>query len=276
VTLSSAGAAASAGVAGSPYAITPSAASGSGLGNYTIGFVNGTLTVNPAALTITASGQAKTYGQTAALGTTAFTTSGLVNSDTVSGVTLSSTGAVGTAGAGTYAIVPGSAVGTGLSNYTIGYVNGTLTVNPAVLTARLTGTIGKDYDATTVATLAPSNYTLSGLIGGDSVILNAPSLGNYATPNVGISIPVTVTGLSLAGIAAGNYALTSTAATANIGEIFQLPPTIELIITQPQPVGSYQAYHLPFGAIPCIPKKDNDSQQALCLPLLAGFGAASN
>ncbi len=33
--------------------------------NYTITYVNGTLTVNPAALTITANNASKTYGQTA-------------------------------------------------------------------------------------------------------------------------------------------------------------------------------------------------------------------
>jgi hypothetical protein len=50
VTLTSAGAAADAGVAGSPYAIVASAAVGSGLDNYTIHYADGTLTVNPAAL----------------------------------------------------------------------------------------------------------------------------------------------------------------------------------------------------------------------------------
>ena len=49
-----AGAAASATLAGSPYSIVPSAATGSGLGNYTIAYHNGTLTVNPKALDVTA------------------------------------------------------------------------------------------------------------------------------------------------------------------------------------------------------------------------------
>ena len=45
----------------------PSAATGTGLSNYTISYVNGTLTVNPAALTITANNDSKTYGTTADL-----------------------------------------------------------------------------------------------------------------------------------------------------------------------------------------------------------------
>src|SRR6202041_1634365 len=97
VTLTSAGAAATATVAGAPYAIAASNAVGSGLSNYTISYVNGALTVNPAALTVTASSQAKTYGQTASLG---FTTSPLFNSDSVDGVTLTSAGAAATASVG--------------------------------------------------------------------------------------------------------------------------------------------------------------------------------
>jgi hypothetical protein len=45
VALASSGAAAGATVAGSPYSIVPSAAAGSGLGNYAISYVNGILTV---------------------------------------------------------------------------------------------------------------------------------------------------------------------------------------------------------------------------------------
>ena len=59
VTLTSLGAPATASVAGSPYVITPSAAVGSGLANYTITYNNGTLTVDPATLTITAENKNK-------------------------------------------------------------------------------------------------------------------------------------------------------------------------------------------------------------------------
>ncbi len=117
------------------YAIVPSAATGTGLGNYTITYVNGTLTVNPASLTITANSTSKTYGTLETFSGTAFTEAGLVtaNGDTITGVTETSTGAPVSATVGTYPIVPSTATGTGLSNYTITYVNGTLTVNPAAL-----------------------------------------------------------------------------------------------------------------------------------------------
>ena len=53
VTLMSSGALASASVAGSPYNIVPSAAVGTGLSNYTITYINGSLTITRAVLTVT-------------------------------------------------------------------------------------------------------------------------------------------------------------------------------------------------------------------------------
>ncbi|MCP6429245.1 hypothetical protein NL523_28420, partial [Klebsiella pneumoniae] len=78
------------------------------------------------------SGAAKTYGQTAAL--SGYSVSGLLNSDSVSSVSLTSAGTAATANVGDYGITAGSASGSGLSNYTISYVGSTLTVNPATLT----------------------------------------------------------------------------------------------------------------------------------------------
>ena len=75
--------------------IVPCAATGSGLSNYTITYVNGTLTVNKATLTITANNASKTYGTLASFSSTAFTETGLVtaNGDTITAVTETSTGA---------------------------------------------------------------------------------------------------------------------------------------------------------------------------------------
>ncbi len=86
-------------------------------------------TVTPAALTITASDEYKCPNFALILSGTAFTSSGLVNGDAVNSVTLTSSGAAASAPIGTYPIVPSAAVGTGLSNYSITYVNGTLTVS---------------------------------------------------------------------------------------------------------------------------------------------------
>src|SRR5450756_2310604 len=86
VTLTSSGAGATASVAS--YPIVASAAVGTGLGNYSIIYHDGSLIVNPKALDVTAKDQSKTYGDTFSFAGTEFTTSGLVNTDTVTSVTL--------------------------------------------------------------------------------------------------------------------------------------------------------------------------------------------
>src|SRR5690606_16953018 len=129
VTLASAGAAGTAGVGG--YDIVASDATGSGLSNYTIDYIDGVLSVTPAALAITALDAAKVYGEV--LDLTGFAVDGLLNQDTVEAVTLTSAGAAGTAGVGGYDIVASDATGSGLSNYTIDYIAGVLSVTPGAL-----------------------------------------------------------------------------------------------------------------------------------------------
>jgi hypothetical protein len=95
--------------------------------------------VVPKPLTITADPRSKMYGTVATFAGTEFTTAGLLFDDAVHSATLvSPTGAPATAtvAGGPYPITPSEAVGTGLSNYTITYVNGPLTVTPAPLTVQ--------------------------------------------------------------------------------------------------------------------------------------------
>ncbi|GBU17865.1 MULTISPECIES: MBG domain-containing protein [Methylobacterium] len=131
VALSSTGAPAAATVAGNPYAINASNAQGAAVANYAITYAPGTLTVTPAPLVIRANDAVKTVGTTLTFAGTEFTAAGLVNGDTVTGVTLASDGAPASAGAGAYAILAGNARGSGLPNYTIGYVPGSLLVRGA-------------------------------------------------------------------------------------------------------------------------------------------------
>ena len=176
ITLTSAGAAATATVAGSPYAIIPSAAVGTGLANYDISYVNGSLTVEARDLTITATNKTKTYGDTVVFDQTTpssdFSVVGLVNADTVDSITLTSAGAAATAtvAGSPYAIIPSAAVGTGLENYDISYVNGSLTVDPKDLTitaSNKTKTYGETitFDETTPS----ADFAVAGLINGDTV-----------------------------------------------------------------------------------------------------------
>src|SRR4029078_5083775 len=135
VSLTSAGTVATATVVGSPSSIVPANAVGTGLGNYAISYLPGALSVTPATLTLTALNQSKVYGNAFPFHGTEFSSVGLRNSDAVSGVTLTSAGALATAGvAGSpYAIVASNATGTGLANYTISYLPGALSVTPATL-----------------------------------------------------------------------------------------------------------------------------------------------
>ena len=175
VTLTSPGSGATATVLGGPYAITPSAAAGTGLSNYTIVYDNAPigLTVNPAALTITASDQSKTYGTIANLGTTGFTDTGLLQQRHRHRRHPDKLG-VGSVRHGRWAdrtpITPSAAVGSGLSNYTITYDNAPtgLTVNPAALTITASDQ-SKIYG--TVANLGTTAFTETGLVtaNGDAI-----------------------------------------------------------------------------------------------------------
>jgi hypothetical protein len=101
-------------------------------GNYNLASsVITSFTIEMAELTITASDVTKDFGTTYNLGTTAFSTSGLLNSETIGGVTLTSEGADSTAEEGTYPIIPSAATGGTFTatNYNITYSNGTLIVN---------------------------------------------------------------------------------------------------------------------------------------------------
>ncbi|MBI2234504.1 MAG: filamentous hemagglutinin N-terminal domain-containing protein [Micavibrio aeruginosavorus] len=164
LTLSSLGAAATAG-GSAVYSITGSNAVGTGLGNYNITYAPGTLTVNPAILTITANSFGKTYGDTYTFLGSEFTSSGLKNSDSVTGVTLISAGAAPTAAVNSYDIIASNAVGSNLlGNYTINYNPGTLTVNPAALTITANDQT-KAYDGSAYS--GGNGVSYVGFVGGD-------------------------------------------------------------------------------------------------------------
>ncbi len=196
VTLASAGALASA--PNGDYPIIPSAATGTGLANYNIAYVNGTLTVSTYGLTITANNTSKVYGDIVTFAGTEFTTSGLMPGDSVNSVTLTSAGAGATSAAGSFTIVPSTATGTGLAKYTIIYANGILIVGNRGLTITADNAT-KIYGDTT--TFAGTEYTVAGLIGSDAVTtvtLTSPGtdpsapVGNYPI------VPSAATGTGLA------------------------------------------------------------------------------
>ncbi len=194
VTLSSTGSGATATVAGSPYDITATAAVGTGLTNYTITYKVGHLTINKAALVITAHNMSKTFGQTVTFDGTEFTANGLVNGDAVTTVKLASVGAAATAKVANspYSITASAAEGTGLGNYAITYVSGTLTVNQATPTLTVT-----DAGGTYTGHAFPATVTIAGVNGvaGASLEGVKPTLVYFAG--------TTATGTPLAGAPTG-------------------------------------------------------------------------
>lgn len=185
------------------YTITPTATAGNRLTNYNIVYVAGTLTVNQAALTITAKNDSKTYGATKTFTTTAFTQRGLVTGDTISGVTLTSAGAAADANAGTYSIVASDAAGTNLANYLITYVDGTLTVKKAALTITASST-SKTYGTTT--SLGGTAFTAKGLLNGDTV--SSVTLASTGTPSAASAGSYAITVSAAVGANLANYAIT--------------------------------------------------------------------
>ncbi len=175
-------------VAGNPYTITASAAVDS---NYTISYAPGILTVTPAPLTITADDQTMVYGGTLPALTVSY--SGFENDDDANDLTTLPT-VITTATANShvsgnpYAITASGAVD---PDYTISYVDGTLTVTPVALT------ITADNQTTVYGAALPAlTASYTGFVNGDtSASLTAqPTLSTTATPSSHVAeSPYTIT-----------------------------------------------------------------------------------
>ncbi|MWD29015.1 filamentous hemagglutinin N-terminal domain-containing protein [Aquicoccus sp. SCR17] len=207
VTLSSPGAGPEATVSGSPYVITAEGAEGSGLENYNITYVDGGLTVTPRDLVITALDQSKEYGEALSLGLSDVTVAGLVNTDSVDAVTVTSAGTAADADvAGSpYLVVASDAEGTGLSNYDITYVEGALTIDGRDLFITALNR-AKTYGD--LLSLGLADVEITGLLDGDSVdAVTVSSDGSAATATVGES-PYVITASDAEGTGLGNYDIT--------------------------------------------------------------------
>jgi hypothetical protein len=175
------------------YAITPVLADPDNkLGNYTVTLVNGTLSITPVPLTITAQNKSKAYG--AALPTFTATYVGFVNGDNESSldtpVSLATT-ASAASNAGNYAI---TASGASDINYTITLVNGTLSITPVPLTITANNA-SRSYGMTN----PPFSATYSGFVNGDDAadLLGTLAFTTTAETNSPVgTYPVTPSGLS--------------------------------------------------------------------------------
>src|SRR5207253_2829884 len=136
-------------------------ASGAVDADYTISYAKGTLSITPAALTISANDKSMVYGGTLPALTASY--SGLVNGDTPASLTTAPTLATvpATSNVGIYAITANSAVD---ADYAIQYVNGVLTICPRALSITA-NSVTKVYGQS--VSFADNEFTTSGLVQGD-------------------------------------------------------------------------------------------------------------
>jgi hypothetical protein len=196
---------------------------GADAGNYTLVQPTTTadITVGNVTVTgITASNQIYDGSASATLDTSGATLMGVAAGDVV---TLDLSGATGTfasaaAGNGITVTITGlTLTGADADKYVLIEPTTTANITPAPVEVTGISAASKVYDGNTTATLNTSGATLGGVLSGDTVTLNASgATGAFATANVGTAISVTISGLSLSGADAGNYAISPTITTANI------------------------------------------------------------
>ena len=215
-----------------PRAVTASLTAGdftgagaTNLANYTLPTTaSGPGVITPASVqVINVTAQDKIYdGNTSALlNSGAAALSGVFGADVV---TVVSGGASGTFASKNVGVnIPVTATGYAIGgadagNYTV--------VQPTGLFADITeatlilASVTKVYDSTLAVPTVGSAYGLSGVVGGDSVSVNAGGItGAYADKNVNTGIGVTLAGVALTGADATNYMIAPTTTNAPIGVI---------------------------------------------------------
>ena len=167
------------------YTIIPSGLTDA---NYTITYNNGTLNINPAALSVTANNDVVTYnGQAFSGDNNGISATGLQGTDTVStlGAPTYSGTSQGAVNAGTYTITPGGLTD---ANYAITYVNGALIIKQATfpdLFQAIYNQTGYSGKAAIVYESLSSYYASGGTTGGISPLL----------PYTGTESPVIINGM---------------------------------------------------------------------------------
>ena len=178
--------------------------SGSASGNYSLTQPALSADITTKSLTVTANDVSKTAGVviTGGSGSTAFTSSGLENSETIGSVTI----AYGTAGAatgdgatpGVYAnqVTPSAATGGTFSssNYNITYSAGSITVNaapsnPTIITTGALSAVSTTYGT---ASASPTSFSVSGTALTDDILVTPPS-GFEVSSGSGYSTSLTLT-----------------------------------------------------------------------------------
>jgi filamentous hemagglutinin family protein len=184
-------------------------ASGQTAANYTLSYVPGTLTVSPKTITATLTANDKVYdGTTTATG--ALTLQGLVGSETLGRTFTAAFNSKDVASANQ---VTASSIqltdGTGLATDYVLAAGQTAATRITPLSVTVTGVTAVDrvYDATVRASLTGSPVVTPVSGAGDAPIVTGTALAVFGDANAAANKPVAVTGYSLSGTGASNYAL---------------------------------------------------------------------
>jgi filamentous hemagglutinin family protein len=175
---------------------------------YDISIVGGTLTIDPAPLTVigTTAGN-KIYDGTVTAALAGGSLSGAIGGDAAT-LTLTQAGSFASRNVGIGIAVTANdrLGGTGAGNYTLTQPVGlAANITPASLTVTGEGAANKVYDGTVTAAL--TGGSLSGVIAGDAATLTLTQAGTFSSRNAGTAIAVTANDV-LGGAGAGNYVLT--------------------------------------------------------------------
>lgn len=190
--------------------------------------------ISPAPLTLTLNAlplPSKTYDNNTAatLVPANYTLSGIIAADavTVAGVAAYDTKDAGigkTITAGNF-ILAGADQGNYLLNTRSATTTGEINAKPITLALNASPLITKIYDGNVAATLIPSNYVLTGVLGTDAVTVSGTA--SYDTKNSGIAKTITANNFNLSGAQKDNYLLTTSTA-GTIGNISTSPLTLTL------------------------------------------------
>ncbi len=229
---------------------------GADVGNYTLSTTTatttGTITTKAITLALNAAPAiTRIYNAstTANLIPSNYTLTGVIGLDAV---TVSGTAAYDNANIGTGKTVTANTfvlAGADAANYTISTTSatttGAITAKTLTLALNAAPSITKIYDGLTTASLVTGNYTLTGVVGAETVTVTGTA--NYDTKTVGTGKTITANTFVLAGADAGNYNLTTTTATTT-GAI------------------TAKALTLALNAAPAITKTYNASTAAILVP----------
>ena len=184
--------------------------------NYSLLNTTATVTGNitPKGITPVFTGVNKVYdGSTTATVNVNTSASGIVSGDAVS---LARTATFDTKNVGSgksISITDIAFSGANATNYTLAATTATTTaaITPKALSVQGVTATDRQYDGTTSVALVVGTLAAGGVIGSEAVSLVPPSAGlstgTIANKNVGTDKPVTLSGLTLSGVDAGNYTI---------------------------------------------------------------------